>query len=397
MFKFSCLQVTLIVYLLTFTFSSPISVYAQQSKNIYDSKKTHSSNMDILSLYSFCEDTKWLSLLIGFPSAPSCKVFSSPTKDTSPITLTFGGDVLMEYSLVDSMIENGPTYPFLYVKDLFLQSDYSVINLETPVTSATSPFPKQYNFKASPLLLEGLKDAGVDMVSLANNHTMDYHEEGLLDTLSALKKAQIEYIGAGRNSEEAYAEKRVRINGQTISFLAFSEVLPDFSWYAQVDKPGIASGYQIDRATRIVGEVKKDSDYVIVYYHWGDEKHNQPNQVQKQIARTLIDHGADAIVGSHPHVLQGFETYKNKPIAYSLGNFLFPDYVSGKTAETGVLQIELDHDKITMAFHPHVLHKNQIIPLTEQEKAKQFKYLETISFETSFDIEGTIIPNQKNY
>lgn len=323
----------------------------------------------------------------------------SEIKNTSPITVTFGGDVLMEHSLVPAMQKNGALYPFEFVKPIFEDSDYTVINLETPITNATEAFPKIYNFKASPLLLEGLKEAGVDMVSLANNHTLDYKEQGLLDTLEALNTNGIEYVGAGRNKEEAYSEKIISIKGKKVAFLAFSKVLPAVSWYAGEDKPGIASGYQIERAAQIVEETAKKADYVLVYYHWGKEKQNMANSDQKKIAMTLIDHGADAIVGSHPHVLQGFGTYKGKPIAYSLGNFLFPDYVKGPTADNGVLKLSLTEDKIDLAFYPHRLVKNQIIPLTEQDKINQYHYLSTISQEVYLNEDGNllnVLPVQKN-
>ncbi|KGX86135.1 CapA family protein [Pontibacillus marinus] len=373
-------------------------VLAKQSDPLSWTKQTYESmEKESSSLQDTCRSMYWLTAPMSIFGINPCVALGQ--YDTSPITITFGGDVLMEYSLVQSMKENGADHPFQYVKPYFQKSDYTVINLETPITHATSAFPKKYNFKASPLLLDGLKTSGVDMVSLANNHTLDYGEKGLLDTLDALEEASMEKIGAGRNAEDAYAERIVNIKGNKIAFLAFSEVLPSVSWYAGENKPGIASGYQVDRASTIVEKVKEKADYVLVYYHWGDEKVNKPNQDQKHIAKSLIDHGADAIIGSHPHVLQGFETYKGKPIAYSLGNFLFPDYVSGPTADTGVLELTLENEKVTMSFHPHTLVNNQITPLSNVDRSKQYRYLESISNDVFFDEKGqfhTVIPASKN-
>jgi len=349
------------------------------------------------SFQETCRSINWLTAPLSVFGINPCVALSQ--FDSSPITITFGGDVLMEYSLVQSMKEQGADHPFEYVKPYFQNSDYTVINLETPITNASTEYPKQYNFKASPLLLEGLKTSGVDMVSLANNHTLDYGEQGLIDTLNALQDADIDKIGAGRNDEEAYSERIVELKGKKIAFLAFSKVLPAISWYAGKNKPGIASGYQVERAANIVEDVKQKADYVLVYYHWGDEKVNKPNRGQKKIAKSLIDHGADAIIGSHPHVLQGFDTYKGKPIAYSLGNFLFPDYVSGRTAETGILELQLKNDEIHTSFYPHILANNQITPLSDDLLSDQYRYLESISNDVAFDDQGQfqkIIPASKN-
>jgi len=389
----------MILFALIFGLSSHHQVVAESHQSFtWTQEASETFQKEMNSFQETCSSIDWLTAPMSIFGINPC-VAISQFQVTSPITITLGGDVLMEYSLVDTMKKQGADYPFQYVKPYFQQSDYTVVNLETPITDASTAFPKQYNFKASPLLLEGLKSSGVDMVSLANNHTLDYGQQGLLDTLSQLEKAGIEQIGGGKNKEEAYSEKIVEIKGQKVAFLAFSRVLPSVSWYARDNKPGLASGYQVDRAANIVENVKNKADYVLVYYHWGDEKVNRPNQDQKTIARTLIDHGADAIIGSHPHVLQGFETYKGKPVAYSLGNFLFPDYVSGRTAETGVLKLQFNKDEVNMSFYPHILANNQITPLKGRSLLSQYRYLESISNGAAFDQEGQfqkIIPASKN-
>lgn len=379
----------LIVLLLVTVGLSPShhQVLANSNHSISWTKQLQTTLMkESTSFQETCRSIDWLTVPFSVFGVNPCVGIAQ--MDSSPITITFGGDVLMEYSLVKTMKEQGSDYPFKFVKPYFENSDYTVVNLETPITNASTAFPKKYNFKASPLLLDGLKSSGVDMVSLANNHTLDYGEQGLLDTFKALDEANIERIGAGQDEEEAYSARFVDIKGKKVAFLAFSEVLPSVSWYVGKNKPGIASGYQVDRAANIVERVKQQSDYVLVYYHWGDEKVNQPNLDQKRIAKSLIDHGADAIIGSHPHVLQGFDTYKGKPIAYSLGNFLFPDYVSGSTAETGVLEIQLNQDQVQMSFFPYVLANNQITPLADEVRSHQYRYLESISNDAIFNEDG---------
>ncbi|WP_096202803.1 CapA family protein [Bacillus sp. FJAT-45350] len=284
-----------------------------------------------------------------------------------PIRIVFAGDLMMSGSIVHTVETHGVDYPFHYVRDEIKEADYAVVNLETAVTTRGESFAydKQFTFKMPPHYLEGIKNAGFDMVSLANNHTMDYREEGLIDTINYLKEYEIDYIGAGENKTEAYKAHFVDIKGKKVAFLGFSRVLPTGTWYAQENKPGIASGYQLDRMERIIKKTKKKADYVLVYIHWGIERQQTPEQYQVNKGKAMIDAGADAIIGAHPHVLQPIEEYKGKPIAYSLGNFLFPDYVSGPTAETGLLTLVLDGDEVGYEWREYVITNDQIHPVGE--------------------------------
>lgn len=280
----------------------------------------------------------------------------------NPIHLVFAGDIIIHASTAQTVEQHGLDYPFIHVRDEIQSADYAIANLETAVTTKNNPFPKSFNFKMPPHYLQGIKNAGFDMVTLANNHTLDYQEEGLVDTVDYLKEYGIEYIGAGKNAEEAYSAKTIEINGQTIAFLGFSHVLPDVSWYAGDSKPGIASGYQYDRMERRIKEEKEKADYVIVYIHWGEELHQTPVSYQINYGRGMIDAGADAVIGSHPHVLQPIEEYKGKPIMYSLGNFLFPNHVHGPTAQTGLFHVYLKGDEVTYEFNEYKIENDQIVP-----------------------------------
>ena len=234
-------------------------------------------------------------------------------------------------------------------------------------------------------------NAGFDLVSLANNHTMDYREEGLLDTMKYLREYGIDFVGAGKNSEEAYASHTVVLNDQKVTFLAFSRVLPDVSWYATDTKPGIASGYQEERVIDIIEKEKVDTDYVLVYMHWGIERANRPENYQRDYARKMIDAGADAVIGAHPHVLQGFEFYDGKPIAYSLGNFLFPDYITGPTAETGLLSIIIEDEQVKMKFNPFYIDNDVIVDKGEEYRNRIYQYLQDISYDVLIE-DGEIKP-----
>ncbi|WP_328703102.1 CapA family protein [Alkalihalobacterium elongatum] len=302
-------------------------------------------------------------------------------KDLEPIEIIFVGDVMMDMSLKNTINTKGVDYPFQFVKEVIHKADYAVANLETAVTTTNNSFGKQFNFKANPKKLEGLVNAGFDLVSLANNHTMDYREEGLLDTIKYLREYGIDFVGAGKNSEEAYSSHTVVLNDQKITFLAFSRVLPDVSWYATDTKPGIASGYQEERVIEIIEKEKANTDYVLVYMHWGIERANRPENYQRDYARKMIDAGADAVIGAHPHVLQGFEFYDGKPIAYSLGNFLFPDYISGPTAETGLLSIIIEDEQVKMKFNPYYIDNDVIVDKGDEYRKRIYHYLEEISYD----------------
>ncbi|MEB1808534.1 MAG: CapA family protein [Bacillaceae bacterium] len=312
-------------------------------------------------------------------------------KELEPIEIIFVGDVMMEWSLKNTINTKGVDYPFQNVKEDIQKADYAVANLETAITTSNNSFGKQYNFKANPVKLEGLVNAGFDLVSLANNHTMDYREEGLLDTMKYLREYGIDFVGAGKNSEEAYASHTVVLNDQKVTFLAFSRVLPDVSWYATDTKPGIASGYQEERVIDIIEKEKVDTDYVLVYMHWGIERANRPENYQRDYARKMIDAGADAVIGAHPHVLQGFEFYDGKPIAYSLGNFLFPDYITGPTAETGLLSIIIEDEQVKMKFNPFYIDNDVIVDKGEEYRNRIYQYLQDISYDVLIE-DGEIKP-----
>lgn len=305
------------------------------------------------------------------------------------ISILFAGDTMMDWSIKNTVKSKGPDYPFRYVKDEVSASDYAIVNLETAVTTHSGTFSKEYNFKSDPNSLEGLKNAGFDLISLANNHTMDYQTEGLLETMDNINLYGLSYIGAGRNASEAYRSKEVIIKGKKFKFLAFSRVLPSTTWAAGENSPGLANGYNLDLMKEIVMQESKTCDYLMVYMHWGKERSKHPELYQVNYAKTMIDAGADAIVGAHPHVLQGFQYYKGKPIAYSLGNFLFPDYVKGDSAETGLLKIHIKNGKMSMQFKPYYIKDDMIVKLNHDEEKKILAKLEDLSYQitlTGYDI-----------
>lgn len=315
----------------------------------------------------------------------------SKPKEDPEITIAFAGDTMFDWQLRPVIQQKGADYPFQHVKKEIESADYSFVNLESAFTTHEQKFPGQlFWIKSDPSTLQAVKNTGFDMVNIGNNHTLDYGQEGLLDTISHLEKLDLPYTGAGKNAEDAYTAKEVTIKGKKFKFLSFVRFMPDTTWVAGENKPGVANGYDIDLVTKTIEEQKKDADYMIVYMHWGVEKTNQPAQYQKDYVQKMVEAGADAIIGSHPHWLQGFEYYNGVPVAYSLGNFLFPDYVNGHSAETGVLTLTFKGDDIKMSFNPYMIRNNQITPLENTEKQEMLQYLQSVSYDVEIDEAGNI-------
>ncbi|WZL74703.1 CapA family protein [Clostridiaceae bacterium 35-E11] len=242
------------------------------------------------------------------------------------ISISIMGDVLLTRG-VGKMIEvHGVDYPWKYVSHILNKQDLALINLETSIgMSGKAMIDKEYTFQSSPETLKGVVSAGIDGVAIANNHILDYGQDGFIETLKNLKKMGIKYAGGGRNHEEALKPAIWEVNGMKVGFLAFSRVIPNMNWYASDARAGITSAYDyyLDSVCETIDKTKKEVDFLIVSLHWGKELQSDPDKKDIRAARQLIDSGADLIMGHHPHVLQGIEIYKNKPIVYSLGNFVF--------------------------------------------------------------------------
>lgn len=266
---------------------------------------------------------------------------STETKDT--LSISFAGDTMAAGRIAPVLQEHGYMYPWKEAKPFLEETDLAMVNLETAVsTNDGEPAEKEFAFLSHPDLLKGASWAGVDLVSLANNHALDYGEAAFLDTLQHLEEHDLDYVGGGVNAAEAYQRKDKIVNGKKISFLGFSRVLPSISWYAGENKPGLASGYQEEEVYKRIAEASEEADIVVVYMHWGKEMTDEPQEKDKQMAYRMIDAGADAVIGAHPHVLQGMEFYKGKLIAYSLGNFIFTMSHNELGRQTAILQWSID-------------------------------------------------------
>lgn len=260
--------------------------------------------------------------------------------------LCFAGDVMMDSYIAEYIKENGVDYPWSSVSDVLKEADISVVNLETSVsTRGYTKKPAGYGFRSNPKTLEGLKNAGIDLVSIANNHVLDFGKEAFYDTLRYLDEYKIDYAGGGENKSKAEELKVLEKNGIKFGFISYTSIIPNSTWIASDNSPGIA-GFKGDKdgyghLVKNIKASKDKCDILIVILHWGVEYDKVPKKWQTDIAHALVDSGADVIYGHHPHVLQGIEIYKDRPILYSTGNFVFlkNDDECGKT---GVFQMTFD-------------------------------------------------------
>lgn len=248
-------------------------------------------------------------------------------KPFEPFTISFAGDILLDqgmdkhYESADkdiNSIVSKKLVKYLNSSDLF------VANQEFPFsTRGTKAKNKKYTFRVDPGYANIMTEIGTDIVTLANNHSLDYGEDALLDTFATLDDAKIKYMGAGKNLARAKKVITKTVNGKKIAFVAASRVIPVDSWNATDERAGVLSTYDPKVLVAQIKKAKKSADLVFVYVHWGTEKKESLEKYQKTLAKQYIDAGADAVIGSHTHCLQGMEYYNGKPIIYSLGNFIF--------------------------------------------------------------------------
>jgi poly-gamma-glutamate synthesis protein (capsule biosynthesis protein) len=204
------------------------------------------------------------------------------------------------------------------------KADLAIGNLECSVSRRGKPAHKRYTFRADPRTVAALAEAGFDVITLANNHSADYGPAALSDTLAAAGDAGIAVVGAGEDADHARQPVIIE-SGEPpakIAVLGFSNMRPAY-FYAGPDRPGTNPANR-DAISETVSAARRQADIVIVLFHWGNERSPSPSPIERQLAHTAADAGADLVVGHHPHVLQGFERRGHTLIAYSLGNFLFP-------------------------------------------------------------------------
>jgi poly-gamma-glutamate synthesis protein (capsule biosynthesis protein) len=258
------------------------------------------------------------------------------------VSLIAVGDIMLTRGVETKIAKYGSDYPFLKIRDYLNNGDIVFGNLETPIAEGRAIKPGEMLFRSNPGLEKELKASNFSIVSLANNHTLNFGRSALTETFQYLNEVGIKYVGAGINLEQAYSPTIIKINNFSFAFLAFNDI--DFtpeSYGATEELPGIAFMNE-ERMVQAVKQAKNQADFVIVSMHSGYEYHNEPNEKQKRFARLAIKSGAEMVIGHHPHVVQSIEKYNDKYIFYSLGNFIFDQMWSEETREGAIIKVIFD-------------------------------------------------------
>ncbi len=308
----------------------------------------------------------------------------SETRDA--VSLLFAGDVYLSSHVTGRYDAAGISG---VVEETLLEqmraADVFMFNEEFPFGTGGVPAEdKQYTFRVSPSYITMFTDMGADIVSLVNNHVLDYGQEVLRETFQTLKESEILYAGAGESTEEAGALKTIEAGGETYGFLSASRVIPVTSWNVENAQPGVFTTYDKTALVAAIEAAGESCDFLTVYVHWGIERNTTPEDYQKELAHAYIDAGADLVIGAHPHVLQGMEAYKGKLICYSLGNFIFNQSID----KTMLVKMAKQKDEITYSILPACTTGAKTQPYGDTDSF--YSYLESISEGITIE-DGTVL------
>lgn len=327
------------------------------------------------------------------------RIYEKQGKKEGVISFGFAGDILFddEYAMMANLlrrgvsIENGISEPLLAqmhdVDIMMVNNEFSYTNRGTPTEGKT------YTFRADTSMVSYLNDMGVDIVSLANNHVYDFGETGLLDTLDTLEQAEMPYVGAGRNLEEAAAPVYFISGDVKVAMVSATQIErldnPDTK-EAGENSPGVFRCWNPEKLYEVVAAAEENSDFVIVYIHWGTENVAEPDWAQLAQAEGLAQAGADLIIGDHPHCLQGIQYYGDVPVFYSLGNFWF----NSKTLDTGMVKVDISKDGIeSLQFVPAIQSDCRTDLAYGSDKERILTELNSISYGITIDGDGFITKN----
>ena len=258
-------------------------------------------------------------------TSESAALSRTDTDDSLLIGIT--GDVMIGRMVNEMLSVTSYTYPWGDVLPLLRSTDINLINLETALTTSTEEVLKVFNFKADPDRVQSLIEAKIDVCNLANNHVLDFSEEGLIETLSVLDDAQIEHVGAGQNRTEALKPVIIEKKDITVGIIGFTDNEP--GWEAEENTPGV-SYVRVGDVAKIEKEIKKlrnEVDILIFTIHWGPNMVQRPKKEFIDFAHDIIDLGVDIFHGHSAHIFQGIEVYNKKLILYDTGEFVDDYYV----------------------------------------------------------------------
>jgi len=293
-------------------------------------------------------------------SEPSRLEIKIPAEKKEEISLIFGGDIMLARTVEQKILVTGDyALPFRKIYQEFKNSDLAFANFESPfLDGGSATLNGSTVFRALPETIEGLKLAGIDAVTLANNHFGDQGKKGELYTFKHLTDSGIEYIGAGNNFTEAHEPVIKEVKKLKIGFLGYG--YPETMYVATADSAGIAN-MDVEQMRKDVKGLKTEADFIVVTIHAGAEYTHSPGSSQVAFSHAAIDAGADLVVGHHPHVVQSTEKYKDGYIIYSLGNLVFDQMWSEATQQGVVAKVILEGDKLkSIEFKPiHIYDYNQ--------------------------------------
>ncbi|MCL2084875.1 MAG: CapA family protein [Oscillospiraceae bacterium] len=303
--------------------------------------------------------------------------------------MIFTGDVLLDASVYSLILREGLTAPISpELMETLAAADLTGINLEMPFSERGEPEEnKQYTFRGDPATVELLNLMGVNYCALGNNHTLDFGVVALFDTLALLDQNGIGHSGAGIDLEAASRPAVYELGGRRVAVLSASRVIPRTYWHAGTKSAGLLTAYDPANLVKAIKAAKETADICIVFVHWGVERSLYPEDYQKDLARHFTNAGADVIVGTHPHVLQGFEFYGDSLVAYSLGNFIF----NNSRIDTAALRVSADQNGVlSYSVIPCRITRQSTGFMPESEHRALFDSLTELSFGAGVDAQGVI-------
>lgn len=307
------------------------------------------------------------------------------------VTLMFAGDVMLDgvpsanydaYSITGVVSQE--------LLDELTGADILMVNNEFAWSDrGTAMEDKEYTYRCNPSYVTILKELGVDIVSLANNHTLDFGKEALSDTFMTLDGAGILYAGAGESKERAEQVQVIEKGGKKFGFIAGSRVIPVTDWNVENAQPGLFTVYDYSRLVELVAQAKESCDFVTVYLHWGIERVEYPEEYERAMAKACIEAGADLIIGGHAHCIQGVEFIENVPVFYALGDFIF----LRQTSHSAVVSVTVEADgTVSYRYLPTYTSGGVTQLLDEAGTQETYRYVEGISWGMTIGEDGTIQP-----
>ena len=312
------------------------------------------------------------------------------------VMFAFAGDILLDdnYAIMSNFRARGSSIEDTfsqYLLDTMRSSDVCMVNNEFTFTERGIALKdKSFTFRANPQNVEILKQLGVDVVSLANNHAYDFGEVSLLDTMDTLKNADISYVGAGRNLNEAKKPTYIVSNGMKIAIVSATQIeriaSPDTK-EATENSAGVLRCWDTTALLSVIEEAENNSDFTILYIHWGTENEEDIDWLQEEQAPIYVNAGVDLIIGDHPHCLQKIDIISGVPVCYSLGNFWF----NSKTLNTCMIEAGIDKEGLkSLRFIPCIQSDCRTRQLEGYAKDELLQYMRSISPDILIDDEGYI-------